>query len=31
MSVPKPPPCLLVVEDDAISRNLLTAVLTGEG
>jgi DNA-binding response OmpR family regulator len=31
MSVPKIPLCILVVEDDAISRNLLTAVLTGEG
>lgn len=31
MSVSKNPPCLLVVEDDAISRTLLTAVLTGEG
>jgi response regulator NasT len=31
MSVPKVSPCILVIEDDAITRNLLTTVLTGEG
>ncbi|MCC9000462.1 MAG: response regulator [Candidatus Contendobacter sp.] len=31
MPTPKVPLCILVVEDDAVSLNLLTALLTGEG
>ena len=31
MPTPKVPLCILVVEDDAISLNLLTALLIGEG